>query len=144
MSKQKQIINYHSNLKQKSRNLRKQGPLAEIILWKKLKAGQLSGYKFLRQKPIGTYIVDFFCRELKLIIEIDGYSHKDKFDYDQKRDEYFKKLNLSIIHFQDKDVLNKIDDIISDLENFIKDHCQNANIPLTPFKGGVEKYISYK
>ena len=139
MLKQKQIINYRSDLKQKSRKLRKNSPLAEIILWKKLRAGQLSGYKFLRQKPIGPYIVDFLCKDLNLIIEIDGYSHEEKFNYDQKRDQYFKKLDFYIIHLRDKDIFNKIDNIIDDLKNSIE-----TNIPLTPFKGGISKYISYE
>jgi very-short-patch-repair endonuclease len=65
-------------LKEYARELRKNATFTERLLWKYLRAGQLNGYRFLRQKPIDEYIVDFFCERLKLVIEIDGETHNDK------------------------------------------------------------------
>ena len=78
-------IHYNSKLKQLSRNLRNQSTLAEVLLWAQLNKKQQSGYKFNRQKPIGNYIVDFYCSELNLVIEIDGESHYNKEVHDKKR-----------------------------------------------------------
>lgn len=118
------IINYRSDLRQKANNLRKTGILAEVIMWNQLKARQIYNYRFRHQKPIGPYIVDFYCPKLKLVIEIDGYSHKDKINYDQKRDKYLQSLNLNILHFKDKEILNSIENIIMGLRMWIENSDQ--------------------
>lgn len=87
------------------------------------------GYKFKRQKPIGPYIVDFFCPKLKLIIEVDGYSHEDKADYDQKRDNYLKNIGFSILHFKDIDILKRMKDILYGLEGWIENYEANTSCP---------------
>lgn len=69
-------IPYDKNLKEFSRYLRNNSTTAEVLLWHYLKASQMHGYSFNRQKPLGRYIVDFYCRKLNLVIEIDGDSHK--------------------------------------------------------------------
>jgi len=68
-------IRYNSKLKQLARNLRNNSTLSEVLLWNELKARKVKGLRFMRQKPIGHYIVDFYCSKLKLAIEIDGDSH---------------------------------------------------------------------
>jgi very-short-patch-repair endonuclease len=68
---------YSTNLKEYSRILRNNSTLGEILLWQKLRAGALRGYKFNRQKPLGRFIVDFYCKRLKLVIEVDGDYHLD-------------------------------------------------------------------
>lgn len=70
------------------------------------------GYDFHRQKPIGNYIVDFFCYKLRLVIEIDGESHKDKYEYDQKRQKYLENLGLSVLRFDDYEVKKDIDNVL--------------------------------
>lgn len=70
-----QFVPYNKNLKEFSRELRSHSTLAEILLWQKLRASQFRGYAFNRQKPLDNYIVDFYCRKLNLVIEIDGDSH---------------------------------------------------------------------
>lgn len=100
---------YHSlpfnpALKERARALRKAGNLSEVLLWNQLKQGQLMGLDFDRQKIIGNYIVDFYCAEMKTIVEVDGSSHADKADYDAQRDAYLSGLGLRVIHVQDKDV----------------------------------------
>ena len=84
---------YNKNLKKYARKLRKNSTLPEVILWSSvLKRKQLKGYQFLRQRPIGNYIVDFFCKELKLIIEIDGEIHQFQKSKDARREEDLKEL----------------------------------------------------
>lgn len=100
---------YHSlpfnpALKERARALCKAGNLSEVLLWNQLKQGQLMGLDFDRQKIIGNYIVDFYCAEMKTIVEVDGSSHDDKADYDAQRDAYLSGLGLRVIHVQDKDV----------------------------------------
>ena len=84
MSRNK-IIPYDPRLKELARDLRKQGTLAEILLWKRIQRKQLQGYEFHRQVPIDHYIVDFYCHELMLAIEVDGGSHFYKEERDQVR-----------------------------------------------------------
>ena len=78
----RKIIPYDPKLKQLARELRNKSTLAEVLLWKHLKGKQIQGYDFHRQKPLDQYIVDFFCSELMLAIEIDGDSH----DYKERED----------------------------------------------------------
>jgi very-short-patch-repair endonuclease len=84
------MLHYDSRLKQRSRELRNRGTLAEVLLRNHLKHRKMLGYSFLRQRPIYKYIVDFYCPRLKLAIEIDGESHRNKFDSDQTRDQQLK------------------------------------------------------
>ena len=64
-------ILYNPELKKRARELRKKGVLSEVLLWNQLKYRKMRGYQFMRQKPIGNYIVDFYCNKLKLVIEIE-------------------------------------------------------------------------
>lgn len=78
-------IPYNKNLKGFSRDLRIESTVGEVMLWQGLKKKQMLGYTFNRQKPLLNYIADFYCKPLKLIIEVDGDSHIGKEDYDSKR-----------------------------------------------------------
>ena len=80
------MLHYDPKLKQFSRELRKKSTLAEVLLWNHLKGSKMLGFGFLRQKPIDQYIVDFCCPKLKLVLEIDGESHREKFESDQIRE----------------------------------------------------------
>ncbi|MER3463990.1 MAG: hypothetical protein C4329_05815 [Chitinophagaceae bacterium] len=68
-------LRYNKSLKTFSRQLRNHSILGEVLLWKQLRAGSLMGYTFNRQKPLANYIVDFYCKPLQLVIEIDGGYH---------------------------------------------------------------------
>ncbi|MFA6810960.1 MAG: DUF559 domain-containing protein, partial [Desulfoplanes sp.] len=76
---------YNSTLRDRSRELRQKGTLGEVLLWKALQKKQLLGLRFLRQRPMGPFIVDSFCPTLSLIVEIDDVSHGYKENYDQRR-----------------------------------------------------------
>ncbi|MBK6284830.1 MAG: DUF559 domain-containing protein [Draconibacterium sp.] len=93
--------NYNKNLKPLARNLRKTGTKGEALLWRDvLKAKQHWPYQFNRQFIIGDYIVDFVCRKLHLIIEIDGSSHFAKSEEDFKRQMFLENQGYVIIRFR--------------------------------------------
>ena len=115
-------IHYNPKLKQLSRNLRNQSTLAEVLLWVQLNKKQRSGYKFNRQKPIGNYIVDFYCSELNLVIEIDGESHYNKEVHDKKRQFYLESLGLRVIRFDDDQVKQDMDGVLSTLDSWIENN----------------------
>jgi len=95
---------YNPKLKQRAKKLRKAGNLAEVLLWKQLKHKQFKGLDFDRQKIIGNYIVDFYCANCNVVIEVDGGSHNEKQEYDAKRDQFLENLGLTMIHISDLDV----------------------------------------
>ena len=84
------ILPYNPKLKEYAKYLRSNSTLAEVLLWSAIKGKQLQGLTFIRQNIIGNFIVDFYCPNLGLIIEIDGSSHDDKYDYDVQRESYLK------------------------------------------------------
>ncbi len=108
---------YNSTLKEKAKELRKAGNLSEVLLWNRLKHKQFKGLDFDRQKIIGNYIVDFYCGNLGVVIEIDGYSHDNKENYDKKRDKFLQELGLIIIHILDSDIKRDIESVVSWLNN---------------------------
>ncbi len=76
----------------------------------------------MRQKPIGEYIVDFFCSKLKLVIEIDGESHVDKHEKDKIRQQNLERLSLSFLRFSDLDVKTNLNGMLQIIENWILDY----------------------
>jgi very-short-patch-repair endonuclease len=112
-------IYYNPKLKAKSRELRNNSTLAEVLLWNQLKARKMRGYQFMRQKPIDNYIVDFFCSKLKLMIEIDGESHTTKQEYDLKRRQELEALGLSFLRFYDRDVKQNMSGVLQAIDLWI-------------------------
>ena len=112
-------IPYDPKLVSRARKLRKQGILSEVLLWNQLRNRSLRGYKFFRQKPIGPYIVDFLCEELSLIIEIDGYSHQEKDQYDKNRDGFLRSFGFYVLHFQDEDIRKNLTGVLMVIEKWI-------------------------
>jgi very-short-patch-repair endonuclease len=116
------IIPYNPKLLVLAKALRKQGILSEVILWNYLKNKQILGYQFVRQKPLLNYIVDFYCQELALIIEIDGQTHADKEKADQLRDNKLRANGLTILRFSDSDVKKDVDAVLRTLHYWITEH----------------------
>jgi very-short-patch-repair endonuclease len=109
-------LKYNSSLKPLVRELRKEGTKGEALLWKKvLRAKSLEGYQFNRQFPLGDFIVDFICRKLKMIIEIDGSSHLTKGMADRKRQDDLEKAGFTILRFSENEVVYRTDDVIKDI-----------------------------
>ncbi|MEM6768343.1 MAG: endonuclease domain-containing protein [Bacteroidota bacterium] len=115
------IIPYNPKLKERAKWLRKNMTLAEVLLWKRVKGKQLLGYDFDRQKPLDEFIVDFYCRELRLAIEVDGRSHDQKgaFEKDQYRQERLEFLGVRFLRFRDYEVLKDIENVLSRIEGWI-------------------------
>ena len=114
-------IYYSSKLKQLSRDLRNNSTLSEVLLWNELKAGKMLGYQFMRQKPIGNFIVDSYCSKLKLVIEIDGESHIGKEEDDKNRQSEIEKLGIRFLRFDDLEVKNNIDGVLVMIRKFIEE-----------------------
>jgi very-short-patch-repair endonuclease len=102
-------------LVRRARELRSNMTRAEIILWSRLRSKKVNGYKFRRQQPIFDYIVDFYCNELKLIIEVDGEIHSlnEKPKYDLKRDNILKINGYHIIRLSNLEVETEINSAIN-------------------------------
>lgn len=94
---------------------RKEQTDAEKRLWFYLRNRRLNGYKFRRQYPIHNYIIDFYCAEKKLAVELDGGQHVQREKYDKKRTFDLQKLNIRIIRFWDTDVLQNIDRVLEQI-----------------------------
>ena len=104
----------HLDLKRRLRS-NMTGP--ETRLWSRLRARQLQGLKFRRQHGIGPYIVDFYCPEQSLVIEVDGDSHADadQIVKDQLRDKYFQSLGLRVIRYFNNDIVKNLAGVLEDL-----------------------------
>lgn len=116
----RKIIPYNPTLKQKARELRNNSTKTEILLWKFLKGKQMLGYDFHRQKPLGNYIVDFFCNELMLAIEIDGISHINQEEADQLRQKELEKLGVKFLRFDNEEVFYNVDKVLDKIEKWTK------------------------
>ncbi|HJY62752.1 MAG TPA: DUF559 domain-containing protein [Ignavibacteria bacterium] len=120
---QRKFNYYNKENKTFAKQLRKNSTLSEIILWTNvLKAKRLKGYAFRRQRPIDKYVVDFFCKELKLIIELDGETHMYKEEQDKSRENKIKNLGFSIIRFKDKEIYEELEKVKMKLENWIENY----------------------
>ena len=117
--KRREIIPYNPKLKELARKLRNDSTFTEILLWSYLKKKQMRGFDFDRQKPIDNYIVDFFCKDLKLAIEIDGESHYGKEYKDKLRDKRLNKFGITILRFDDLDVRYKLEQVLQTIEKWI-------------------------
>lgn len=107
---------------------------AEVTIWSKLKSKQLLGYKFRRQHGIGKYIVDFYCVELKLVIETDGDVHGFgvQIKKDKEKQKYLENLGFIVKRYQNDDVLRNLNGVMDDLYRF----CKSKTTPTPPWKGG--------
>ena len=101
--------------------------MAEVLLWNQIKSKKLHDYQFLRQKPLDRYIVDFFCYELMLAIEIDGESHINKIEEDQIRQQRHESLGLHFLRFSDHDVKNNMDGVLKRIESWVEDFEKSKN-----------------
>ena len=100
---------------------------AEVKIWNELlRKRQFYNYKFLRQRPIKNYIVDFFCKDLSLVIEIDGFSHENEevFENDIKRQEAIETLGYHVLRFTDEEVMSDFENVIRTMEIWLENNKQ--------------------
>ncbi len=110
---------YNIKLKSRARALRKAGVLSKVIFWLQVHKGVFWKIDFDRQRIIGNYIVDFYVKTLGLVIEIDGSSHENKVDYDQKREDYLISLGLRVYKISDLRVKHDLNNVMMELEKYI-------------------------
>ena len=124
----RKIIPYNPKLKHLARQLRNNSTASEIKLWGHLRNKEMLGYDFDRQKPIDNYILDFFCYDLMLGIELDGFTHRfeDVYAKDQLKERRMNELGITVIRFDDKQVMNDIQNVIRVIEMFIEDFEQKS------------------
>ncbi len=103
---------FHSRNTKRARELRNAATPAEWELWRYLSKSQI-GAKFSRQMPVGPFFADFLCREFKLIIELDGWSHDVQPERDISRDAYLARQGYTVIHFSNADVLSNVEGVIT-------------------------------
>jgi very-short-patch-repair endonuclease len=115
-------LSYKNKLKPLGRKLRNNQTDAERLLWSKIRKKQMGNFQFNRQKPIGNYIVDFYCDKAKLVVEIDGGQHYEYQNIleDKKREEYLIKSGLKTIRFTNLDVLKNIENVVDKIYQEIK------------------------
>ncbi|MFJ1323492.1 endonuclease domain-containing protein [Capnocytophaga canis] len=129
------IIPYNPNLKEFARVLRKNSTLSEVLLWKQIKNKAL-GVEFHRQVPMLEYIVDFYCHELRLAIEVDGNIHDFRYLEDAQRQGEIEKYGVTFIRFSNEEIKYNMFSVILSLEGKIKElKKEQENIPLPPSKG---------
>ena len=98
-----------------ARELRKEQTPAERKLWSYLRLKQLSGYKFRRQHPAGSYIVDFYCPSCRLVVEIDGDSHVDQEEYDAERTAWLEEQGYRVIRFTNREVQYQVEVVLGEI-----------------------------
>ena len=108
-------------IKPRRKELRLNQTEAEKALWKRIRNKQYNGLKFFRQYGIGPYILDFYCPEVKLAIELDGGQHNDveNKDYDETRTEYLKAHGIEVIRFWNTEVLGNMEGVLAKVEAVI-------------------------
>ena len=115
------MYSWNRDLIRKARELRSSMTKAEIILWSRLRSKQLGGFKFRRQQPLFDYIVDFYCHELKLIVEVDGEIHSSpgQLFYDKNRDNTLKLNGFHIFRISNHEVETNLEASVNKLRLYI-------------------------
>lgn len=105
----------------RAQKLRKQITEAEDKLWKRLRNRKFEGLKFRRQHPINRFIVDFYCHEKLLVVEVDGGIHDDPeiIEYDEGREEELRNFGLTIVRFRNEEVLKNMSEVLGKLKELI-------------------------
>ena len=137
------MLEYNRNLKQPSRELRKNLTDAERLLWSRLRGKQMLGVQFYRQKPIGPFIVDFYAHVVALVVEVDGGQHyePEHARKDAERDRCLADVGIMVVRFNNLQVLQETDAVVEELLAVIR---ERQNPPPPPFsKGGVKTTPSF-
>lgn len=117
----RRIIPYDPHLKKLARHLRKTMTPAEKRLWQRLRRKQIRDWSFYRQRPIDRYIVDFYCPDLGLVVEVDGRSHsgRTKLKADLDRQDRLASLGLELIRFSDQEVMGDLENVVRGIEGVV-------------------------
>jgi cyclase len=119
VNRAKLTLDANAAIKDKAKKLRKKMTEAEKILWSKLRNRKVNGMYFRRQHPYGIYILDFFCFEANLVIEVDGLIHLSKHEYDLERTKYLEASGLTIIRFRNADIEYRIGWVLEKIQEVV-------------------------
>ena len=108
-------------VRNRARELRRDLTQAEALLWDRLRGGQLSGWKFRRQHPIGRFIVDFYCAEAGLVVEVDGGVHREQAEYDAVRTEMLEAEGYRVIRFGNHEIVEDLDGVLGRIMALVSD-----------------------
>ena len=119
------MLPYNKDLKEHSRDLRRNITEAEKLIWSRIRKKQVKDYQFYRQRIIGNYIVDFYCPKAGLIVELDGgqHYHPEDLKKDTLRDDYMESLGLKILRFSNNEIFGNLDAVMEKI-------CACLNPPL--------------
>ena len=116
-------------LQSRASHLRKNSTDAERLLWHRLRHRQIDGFKFRRQVPIVGYIVDFVCREAKLVIELDGGQHSDQSAYDARRDRVIEAEEFVVLRFWNNEVFEQTDGVMERIVGALRSYTPTLTLP---------------
>ncbi len=125
--------NNRPDLLETRRQLRQAGEAAEAVLWTVIKNRKIDGFKFRRQFSIGPYIMDFYCPEAKLGIELDGAGHQtlDGVKYDKVRSDYLlREQGIRVIRFENRDLYYNLEGVVKEIEKELNKRAKRE--PLSP------------
>ena len=113
---------YNPKLRPLAKALRGNMTKAEASLWKYVLRSRKTGYSFTRQRPVLSFIVDFMCKELNLVIEVDGITHLEKevIEKDEIKQQKLEEAGFHVLRFTDELVLNRIDIVAQEIEEYIR------------------------
>ncbi|MEQ6121640.1 3'(2'),5'-bisphosphate nucleotidase CysQ [Reichenbachiella sp. MALMAid0571] len=128
MSKRK-IIPCNPKLKELAKQLRKNMTLSEVLLWDQLKQKKMMGFDFDRQRPINNFIVDFYCKDLMLALEIDGdsHNHEESYNADLKRQHILEESGISFLRFDDLEVKKSMNNVLRTIQYWIEDNMEKED-----------------
>ena len=146
MNNSKDFLPFRSDLKEKAQDNRNNQNKPEAKLWYEvLRNKQMLGYRFMRQKPILNYILDFYCHKLKLGVEVDGDTRVEQEKYDEVRTRELEKIGIKIIRYTNTDIMMHLDGVYWDIEEKIRERekelgvsspLERENINKLPFERG--------
>ena len=107
---------------QRARELRRALTLPEVILWQALRGRRLDGIRFRRQHPVGPYILDFYCEDAKLAVEVDGsgHEHPDQGRHDDRRTEWLNRQGIAVMRMAARDVLGNLEGVLTRLKERVR------------------------
>ncbi len=115
----------------RARDLRRTMTLPEVLLWQHIRSRRLNGIRFRRQHPIGPYILDFFCEDARLAVEVDGESHSqaEAVEHDKRRTEWLNARGISVLRIPARDVLSELAAVVDHIQRQVRDQ------PPPPLRG---------
>ena len=125
------IIPYSPHLKELAKKLRKNMTFSEVKLWNELKQGQMLEYDFDRQRPVINYIVDFYCKDLKLAVEIDGITHTEQkiAAKDVIRQKELEEYGITFLRFDALLVITKVEAVVRQIRDWIEEYEKQNPVP---------------